>query len=282
MNENQKTNTEPKKGNKKAKAILAIFVAVVVLVTGYLVFMKVTEHDRFVKREMKEVVEELDKCRSKDSSFALAHTWRSELLNDQKFIDFLTEQASGLMKNGDLRVLESFLYNLEFNNIKLDGISEVLKNEFDNAESIDAAYRIVDGLSILDYYNSVLILNRSSKVVAAYIEEHGTEQIYTEPGTGYDADEEDSSSFDRVGLDTSPLYDSESVIYAGDFKYDHSSGVKLDSNYNETYYSSTRIYFRNNYVQFSPDDGECVYSGNYLFCFAKNGDLIDFARINNK
>ena len=58
-----------------------------------------------------------------------------------------------------------------------------------------------------------------------------------------------------------------------------SNGRELNSNYEETSYSRNNYYFRDKHISFSPDDGECIWSGNYLFCFSDSGELIGFEGI---
>ena len=147
------------------------------------------------------------------------------------------------------------------------------------SDNLEDAFKIKETLKYLDYYNANLNINRDSTLIATYIESNGIEEITTTPGTGFYANEENHSSSHKVGLSNSPLYDDESITYHGDFMIRRKYGVKLNSYYEETSYSDTSCCFRDNYIDFSPDDGECIYSGDYLFCFASNGTLIDFAEI---
>jgi hypothetical protein len=116
-------------------------------------------------------------------------------------------------------------------------------------------------------------------VVAEYINANGTRSFTTVPGEGYYAEYEDTHSKDVIGLPNSPLYDSNSTTYFGDFKCRSWEGVRLNEYFQEVSYGGTAYSFRENAIHFDPTLGECVWSGEYLFCFDKNGAVIGYERI---
>ena len=136
-----------------------------------------------------------------------------------------------------------------------------------------------DRLERLDSYSDDMRLNKGENPIASYIEEHGTEKISTASGTGFYADKEDSYSKKTIGISGSPLYDAEQITYKGDFKIEEQYGVELNSYYEETHYSRTYYYFRDQKISFSPDEKDIVYSGEYLFCFDSNGYLTNYCNI---
>ena len=184
-----------------------------------------------------------------------------------------------MLANEEYDLLNEFLSGLEDGNVFISEIQDDITKSFISAENLETAFEIKKKLQYLDYYNANLSFNRISAIVDSYIESNGVEEITTTPGTGFYANEEDRVYFNRVGLSTSPLYDAERITYCGDFRIEHKYGVELNSYYEETPYSYTSYYFRDNHIWFSPKDGECVYSGGYLFCFASDGALIHYAEI---
>lgn len=264
--------------NEKKKKILVIIGVIAVLVVAFLIYWKATEHDRYIRNEMDDVLEEISDYRSgEDTYFSI---WiGSSALEDQTFVDFLSTQASDMIANGEYGLLDEFLGELEYSDAYIREIRDNITASFESVDNLEDAFKIKKELAYLDYYNANLNFNRSSPLIASYIESNGIEEITTTPGTGFYANEEDSSSSHTVGLPTSPLYDAESTTYKGDFAIEREYGVKLNSYYEETSYSRTYCRFRGVGIGFSPDDGECIYSGDYLFCFASNGSLIDYAEI---
>jgi len=115
------------------------------------------------------------------------------------------------------------------------------------------------------YYNLDDLISQGD--IGAYINQNGRKELHLTAGTGgfYDG-QKDTSYFNRVGLEGSPLYDSKSTTYFGDFKCISRSGVKLDSTYHEKHYSSSEYYFKENLIGFDPRSYDDVYfSGKYLF-----------------
>lgn len=264
--------------DEKKKKIFIILGIIAVVVVAFLIYWKATEHDRYIKSEMNNVLQEISDYRSGESSYL--YLWLdSSALEDPNFLGFLVEQASNMIENDEYRLLDEFLGQLEGHDVYISEIRDTVTNSFESVDNLEDAFKIKETLKYLDYYNANLNINRDSTLIATYIESNGIEEITTTPGTGFYANEENRSSSHKVGLSNSPLYDDESITYHGDFMIRRKHGVKLNSYYEETSYSDTSGCFRDNYIDFSPDDGECIYSGDYLFCFASNGTLIDFAEI---
>ena len=115
----------------------------------------------------------------------------------------------------------------------------------------------------LKYYT---IPGISKDEIETYVRENGTHTLYMEVGKGgyYDG-EEDIYSYDRIGLDDSPLYDVSSIKYFGDFFQFHEHGVQLNERYQEESYSNYSFYFKEDKIEFDPRNYECYYSGKYLF-----------------
>ncbi len=203
-------------------------------------------------------------------------------MEDPEFIDILATQVSEIVDNGEYDLLDALLRAMENQDAHISQIRDIITDSFGSVADLETALEIKEELKSLDYYNANVTLDRDSTIVASHIQANGTREISTTPGTGFYKDETDSSSSERVGLPTSPLYDAKSITYLGDFKIKREYGVRLNSYYEETSYSRTSYYFRDNHIDFSPNDGECVYSGDYLFCFGSDGSLIGFDKIKEK
>ena len=106
-----------------------------------------------------------------------------------------------------------------------------------------------------------------------YINKTGQNKLHMEKGTGgyYDS-KEDYYNRDEVGLKGSPIYDSNSIEYYGDFKTERSYGVRLDKYYQEESYSYSSHYYKEYQIYFYPLNSECYLSGDYLFAFF-NGEI---------
>lgn len=265
--------------SRKTKKTLIIIVSVLAAIAlSFAIYWKATENDRYIQRRIDELREEISAYRSGES-YNFSCWIPSSVTVEPTYIDFLSTQVSEMIDNAEYRLLYKFLANLERRHAYISEIKNDVTNLFNGVGDIEVAIEIKDQLEFLDYYNTDLDLKRDSSIITAYIETNGIEEITTTPGTGYYADETDRSSRKRVGLSTSPLYDAESVTYMGDFEITHKYGVRLNTYYEESSYSSTICRFRDNHISFSPYDGECIYSGEYLFCFSKDGTLIGADKI---
>lgn len=263
---------------KKKKSVFIVIAIIVIVAIAFGIYWKATEHDRFIKGKMNDILEDISDYRSgEDTSLSL---WiYSETLEDQKFVDFLVSEVTQMCENDELGLLKNFLQELEYEDAYLSEVLNVVGDYFENADTLDSALKMKDILKYLDYYNSQFILNRNSGLISNYIDENGTEPISTIPGTGYYANAEDSSTHERVGIQGSPLYDATSITHYGDFRFRREYGVHLNSYYEETSYSHESWHFRDNYISFSPEDGDCVCSGDYLFCFSADGNLVGFCEL---
>lgn len=267
--------------NKKEEKIVIILSVIAALVVAFLIYWKATEHNRYIKGQIAYVKEEISAYRNGEQTDLYFFT-SSAPVEDPTYLDFLLTQVTEFIDNEEYRLLAKFLHRLEFSDSYIQEIREVITNSFNNADNLKTIWVMKEELKYLDYYNVEISLSRDSAPITSYIELNGIEEITTTPGTGYYANETDYSSKNVVGLPTSPLYDAESVTYMGDFEITHQYGVKLNSYYEETSYSTTLYAFRGNLISFSPNNGDCIYSGEYLFCFSKDGELIVFEKISKK
>lgn len=266
--------------SKTKKTLIIIVSTLTAIAIVFAIYWKATEHDRYVKSSIDRITTQITDYHSGERSRFFFY---SSELRDSTIIDFISTQVSEMIENEEYRMLTDFLYALEYENAYIPEIREKIANSFINANNLETAFKMKDNFEYyLDYYNAQMSLSRDSALIVSYIESNGVNKITTTPGTGFYANETDYTSKERVGLSTSPLYDAKSVTYMGDFKMTHSYGVRLNSYYEETYYSSTCYHFRDNYIDFSPDDGECIYSGEYLFCFSQDGELIGAEKISKK
>lgn len=267
--------------NKKLKVTIMIIVIFTIGIGIYMMYMKVTAHDRYINREINKIKEQISDYRNGHGSIRFYLS--SNMLEDERVVSFLREQTQELCDANEYNVLRSYLNELEVDKYFDYEIQNIIIQNFEGKDSLDEALAMKNDLGdYLKFYNSGLVLNRDSGLIKAYIEKNGMNDISTTPGTGYYAKEEDRSTNHRVGLDTSPLYDAERITHIGDFKIKEKYGVELDSYYQEKHYSYTDYYFRDCHISFSPYDGECIYSGKYLFCFSKNGNMVDYCEIDVK
>ena len=257
------------------KKLIITGVIAALFVVFFPIYWTVAERNRGIKRNIEYVQEEILNYRSGESS-NIDFLVSSDAMVDSTYIDFLSTQISEMIDNAEYELLGEFLEELENENAYISELKDDVINLFNSVAEV--AFAIKD--KELDYYNVDFDLSRDSSIVATYIESNGIEKISTTPGTGYYADEIDKSNYHRVGLERSPLYEATSTTYRGDFEIRSEYGVKLNSLYEETSYSHTAYSFRGNDISFSPDDGECIYSGDYLFCFSSDGTLIDLSKIN--
>lgn len=210
------------------------------------------------------------------------------LASDEEYQHFFVGQMQELCQNKEYDLLDYFLRELEENNIKSKLISETLSDCLASCKTIESAWDLSMTAYGLDYYNKSLTLNKNTGIIAEYINANGINPITLTKGEGYYAGEANSSWDKRVGISGSKLHDSKSTTYMGDFKRVTKSGIRLNyDTYTEEAYGHTQYYFRDKEIHFYPEDGECVWSGDYLFCFApedswfdSEGDLRDFKKLN--
>lgn len=282
---------EMKKLKKKMKIILIIILVLTIFIT----YLIATEDIRRMKTDIKGIERAISQERISESDSAYFYSYVHTDLEYPTFIDFLSTQVSELLDNGEYSILKKLLNTITIHAFYSDEacipeIKEVITIFFNNTDDLEVALEIQSVLESEGYYNSDLILKRNSVAIMSYIEANGTEKITTTPGKGFYANKTNESSNHRVGISGSPLYDATKTTYKGDFELIHRYGVKLtklDNNYHEISYSETKYYFRDNSIDFSVeddefsfDDCEFIYSGDYLFCFSKNGTLIGLAKIN--
>lgn len=209
------------------------------------------------------------------------------LASDTQYQSSLAGQIQELHQNKQYGALFTFLNALELNEVYSSSLVTALNDCLDSCKTIEDAWQLRSELYTLDYYNESLKLNKNTGVVAAYLNEHGVNPITFTEGEGYYAGEANSSWDKRVGISGSKLHNAKETTYMGDFKcvYKHGTNLNYDT-YTEESYAHRQYYFRDNAITFYPDDGECVWSGDYLFCFApedswfdSEGDLRDFTKL---
>ncbi len=263
----------------KKKAIIIAVAVVLVAALAFLIYWNATEFDRERNREMKYIQEQFDEYREGKNPM-LPVVFDDELINDAEFQEFLTMQVREMCENGEARLLNEFLSGVEHYRKYYVFLQDAVTEGFGYVKTIEDAFYIKEELRLLDYYNEGLKLTLQSPVIASHIEEHGTNDITVTPGEGYYANEKDSS-WSKTLVDGLPLFDAEEITYFGDFKCRHSYGVRLSALYQEENYSSTTYCFRDCYITFPSEQGECIWSeciwsGNYLFCFSSTGELVGF------
>lgn len=263
---------------KKNGLLITIVICVLIGIIGFAIYWSSTEDIRIRDDMIADIKDEIAAYRSRESfmiSFIVI-----DGVKDQIFEDFLVTQVQEMCQNREISLLIEFLQELEFEKCYYESIVQVVNDWLVSLGDIEAAFDVVAKMDIpLDYYKAELKLNRTSGLIGEYIGKNGTKPITFTPGEGYYANEQDSTSKDVVGLPDSPLYDAEEETHFGDFMLVHEYGVTLNAYYEETYYSREKFYFRDTALLFSPYDGECVWSGDYLFCFDSSGLLIGFSKI---
>ncbi len=262
---------------KKKKRFIIGSIIVITLSIAFGIYWLATKHERHVKKSIDTFSEQMSVCRNEGIGWPDFDFIDSEL-DDPIFIDFLSAQVKDMFENGEYTFIPWLFKELARENIKNSELRSVLIDSFQNLKDLEAAFEMVWRFDNVEYYRYKIKLTRDSTPIVSYIESNGTEKITTTPGKGYYADEEDRDYFQRVGLSTSPLYKASKTTYLGDFKKVYAYGRKLNSYYEETSYSETTYYFRGIEIDFTPNDGEFVLSGDYLFCFYPNGTF-DYTRI---
>lgn len=271
--------------SRKGKTLIILIGVVIALLLSFLIYWKATEDSRALKKEMEKCLEEMEECLEVITAYRNGEKnyinvpFSSTHLADPVVVDFLSEQVSEMLNNGEYYLLDELLDSLENKKTYIPEIQDKVTDTFKTIPDFETAEDMIRILCFLDYYNQELYLTRNSPPITSYIEANGINEISTTPGTGYYGTKEDYSFRNTIGLPNSPLYDAGHIKYQGDFEFRHEWGVELNSWYEETRYDRTIVSFRDNTIDFSPDDGECIYSGDYLFCFSLDGKLFSYDRI---
>ncbi len=270
---------------EKKKLIIIIISAVLVCALAFGVYWKATEDDRYIKGEMKDIQEQVDDFRSGErDSFHIF--FLEEEAQDPRMDEFLTSLVKEMCENDESVMLNDFLGELEYTEFHSKNVLEAMNEYFSSVKLNDLMdfEQVRNDIGIINmglkYYKvQAPSLTRDTEFIAEYINKNGTKAITTTVGEGYYADKNNEFSRDVIGLSNSPLHNSKTITYAGDFKYVHSYGVRLNGYYEETAYSNYSYYFRDNNINFTPDDGELVWSGDYLFCFSPIGVLLHYVSV---
>ena len=262
--------------SKKKIIIIGSVLLACVLVFG--IFWKATEHERFFRSEMKDITQQVEKYRNGERDYFLFMSFLDFVAEDPRMEEHICSLVKEMCENNEDKMLVDFLDEIENADYCNKAVDETLRANFGKTGDLEYILEAVERMNgKLDYYG--VSINKNEGFLAEYIKENGTKAFTTEPGKGYYAGMKNESSKHVVGLPTSPLHDSESITYMGDFMCKHSYGVRLNNYYEETPYSNYSYKFRDNGISFGPNDGEIVWSGDYLFCFTKIGVLKDFRKI---
>lgn len=283
------------KGINKKKLIISISICVLICFIGFLIAWSATKEDRTRNELIKNIEFEISEMRAKiaeDDHYNHSMFFRiyNDYETDEKFIDFLCSQIRTMCQNQEYILLHEFVFEIILgNDCENDAIINTLVDCFKQASSLETAIDIREafdpiavGDSSFSYWNKIqplMTLSRDSEPLSSYIEKNGTRSYTTKVGEGYYANYNNSSSSEIIGLPSSPLSENESNTYFGDFRCHRWWGTRLNAWYEEEHYSGRSYYFRDNYIPFSPDDGDLVWSGDYLFCFAPDGMLIDYSHL---
>lgn len=263
--------------NKKSFIIASITISILLLI----IVVVVTKPSRERNQEIKQIQQELSYYRNNSSEWIIFNISES-VAGDPKFEEYIKECIHEICSNKEFELLYKFLNELMDEPIDKAALNLIIQEELDNMALLEDAfemyYTVTKYLSNKEDCN-LEMPNRASQIVSSYIEKNGIQEIETRPQYGYYAKESDSSYYKRVGVEDSPLYSSSKIEYFGDFKYVHHEGVELDQYYSERSYSNDSYYFRDIDIEFKHTFGECVLSGEYLFCFDNDGKTIGCAKI---
>ena len=271
--------------NTKKRIISIACLAVLISIIAFIIFWISTEDIRSRMHNIKEIDNEIADFRTGESDY-LFFIIPDELITDDVFVDYLCSEIRKMCANNEYELLHEFTFELiltnDFENYK---IIDTLVECFSNASTLDEAVAIreefspvsADGFSYWNKIEEKMILNLNQNPISSYIEQNGTRTFCTTAGEGFYAGLEPESSTDVVGIPGSPLHSSEETTYLGDFKFVHWWGVRLNYWYEEEHYGGYSYYFREQHIPFSPLEGECIWSGDYLFCFAPDGQLVNYA-----
>lgn len=264
--------------SNKTQKIIIIVCAILLSALGIVIWRYATRFERYRKEEINNILRVLTAWENNEDCIVI-FDWTEDLVEDPQFREFVAGKTQELLDNGEIDLLGRFLRYLEYDDQQHAFIRDIVTNAFMNTTTLEDAIKITEAFRSSTYYNQELFLTRDSQVIDSYINENGMQTITYEKGKGYYADKEDEKKLKRIGVDNSPLYDAVETIYYGDFKEKRSYGRKLDSQYQEKDYSYRDYYFRDNIISFTPRSGKCVWSGDYLFCFNPDGQLIDYCQI---
>lgn len=265
----------------KKKKIICLVSVLLVCALVFGIFWIATEDERYIKKELRNIQTQVDKFRAGERDY-VDFSCYDIIGTDPRTEELLITLVKEMCENREKDLLLKFLTRVEFEDFYSPELAATLKENLGVSGDLEFVFGVLDSYefdSKLEYYNRDIVLNRDTGLLAAYIEEHGTQTFTAVPGEGYYANEKDTYDKDIVGLPTSPLYDVEQVVYMGDFKCIYRHGVKLNSYYEETSYSNASYLFRDNYITFGPDAGELVWSGEYMLCFDAAGNLTAFCKI---
>lgn len=264
--------------NKKLIMIMAGAISIMILI----VVFAVTKPSRERNEQIKEIQQEISDYRNNSSEWIMFYI-SNDVARDSKFLEYIKGCIHEICVNKEFELLNKLLNELVDSSIDEGYLNAIIQEEIDNMamlEDVYEMYKVVTEYISYEEECELKMPSRDSKAVSSYIEKNGTEEIEIRPGYGYYAKESDSSSTKRMGLSDSPLYSSRKSEYFGDFEYVHKEGVELDRYYSENKYSYDRYYFRGKEIDFKHTFGECVLSGDYLFCFDTDGETIGCAKIN--
>lgn len=249
------------------KILIAFGSCVVISAIGFGIYWNATSYERERGKLIKEITSR--------TSYAMVYI-SDKYENDPILIDSIAEELEYRASKGRFDTLSELAGFILEEDMMNDRFERILINCFYNAKSIEEAETIKMKFGGPDWYflTSQMVLTKESPLIASYIDEHGTRTYTTTPGQGYYANEKDDSSSHTVGLEDSPLHKSQGTKYKGDFMVKYTGGVRLNEYYQEERYYSEKWYFRGQFINFSLEDGEVVWSGDYLFLFSKDGTFI--------
>lgn len=271
--------------DKKKLTILKY--AVIVLLTCaflFVIYWTSTSETRHRNEEI-EIHTRIIEDFQENHSYSLSFYIPDDLYHDPIYREFLNGKIQELFEQKDYRTLCALLKLLEedlaHTSYFLPYITEFRENlteSFNAHPSIEDKLALIKAAERLEFCNANLKLTRDS--LASYIDEHGENPIHTTPGMGgyYDGLEDEHTS-EKHGIEGSALYDADDITYMGDFMKMYSHGVRLNSFYEETSYSSTVYLFKGQPIEFSPVELSCVYSGDYLFGFDEAGNLAGYENL---
>jgi len=262
------------------KIFLCVVAAIAIAIGSYMVYREATKEERFTKYLMNSFLEDLQAYRNGDT--ILTPEFATYEFDNPVYYAFVLEQIRTLAEERDYALVAMTLHRLERHRNFYPEIRDVITDVYTNSYTLLEKLALLDESRYVDfeYYNEGLVLYKDD--FASYISEHGENQIFYEEGQGgYYDNIEETSTHTTIGLPNSPLGSSKSSTHYGDFRVVLSSSVSLNQYYEETHSTSLSYSFRGNYLSFDfdPRDKDCVYSGDYLFCFDDKGQLLDYARI---
>lgn len=266
------------------KTVKLIVIGIILVVSGITICANINNINRI--RKQWEIRRKIDKARETGDSVSVdivsfEHAYTYE---NRKFQDFLIGEIDEMMDNGEYRMIKSLLYYVEGDEAYMPDVKKSLTDKFVSLSNLEDASACIEQLSYLEYYNSDLEININSPIVRNYVEKNGREEVI-KSGAGYYANEEDYSSFERIGIEGSALHEGRSYKYLGDFKIKHEYGTKLNSFYEESDYSCYDIFYKDIRIRnysLTEDDiiyGDTFVSGDYIYFFDVEGKYITCEKI---